>query len=1114
MIKILIVDDNAEERHLNKIRLSSYFDEIDVREAESPIQALEFLKHDKVDCIISDFQMPPFNGLEFLKRLRDGGDETPFIFLTGQGSEQVAAEALRCGADDYFTKDESFAHYQRLHNSILHVVAAYRTKRERDETIRALEESERKYRSLIEAAPNPLAIIQDGKIKYANTHLLGITGYAFEEVFGRPFTAFVPNEEVPKVFGNYGSRMAGEESRFSYETVLLAKDGSRIDVNVSASEVVIEDQRAVLAHFHDIRGQKRIEKASRLNELAVNSSPDLILWIDPHGKLLSANDSAYRALRYSSEDLLSKSIHDVLQDYSRGKWSRLWTEIKRVKSTVVESRITDRDGHTRPVEVLLNYLEYEGSDCCYAIMRNITAPLRSAVEFNDKGPLLASIISSSKDAIIAADKDGTVLVFNPAAEKMFGVPREEALGKSLDRIIPEGYRESHKQYIKDFFTTGYPNGAIGQTIELPACRSDGSSFPIELTLSVGKRDEEPFVLAVIRDISKRKRTELEWRQSERIYRALFEQANDAVFRLSLDGIYLDANQKAADMLGYSREDLVGMLFREVVAPGQVEDAEAQLTYLLEGGRPQAYERAFITKTGEEVISESNVALIRDVEGRPKFFQSIVRDITERKRAEAALRASEEKYRKLIENSPDTIMEIDRDGTIIFANHFGEHINVNDMIGKNVRMLPSPGDHDDFVKDIEKVFSGVSRTESNVFNLLGKLLLGRVFPVLDDEGKVAKVITVATDITALEEAKRARLESEEKFKNILEHAHDAVLIFDLEANIVFANLQAMKLMSPSNGHELIGAKVFNYVLADAKEQAVSALETVIREGVVKNVEVPFTRSDGKNVRVEINASLIRDAEGKPVSILAMCRDISVRKRYEENLMRSRDQLAATNKELEAFSYSVSHDLKAPLRHIKGFSDILNQNYSEKLDDAGRKAMESIGNAVTRMQQIIEGLLRLSSSTNTDLKRSLVDLSSMAEELFELHRSSEPDRAVQVDIEKELNANCDRMMVKTVLDNIICNAWKFTGKKERALIKFGVENCNGERVFFIRDNGAGFDPTKTEKMFIPFQRLSSSKGFEGTGIGLSIVQRIIHKHGGRIWAEGELDRGATFYFTLGE
>jgi light-regulated signal transduction histidine kinase (bacteriophytochrome) len=253
------------------------------------------------------------------------------------------------------------------------------------------------------------------------------------------------------------------------------------------------------------------------------------------------------------------------------------------------------------------------------------------------------------------------------------------------------------------------------------------------------------------------------------------------------------------------------------------------------------------------------------------------------------------------------------------------------------------------------------------------------------------------------------------------------------------------------------------------------------------------------------------------------DISRRQREEEIKELNRDleqrvidrtaQLEATNRELDAFAYSVSHDLRAPLRAISGFSEALLEEYAHKLDDQGKTYLRYLQGGSHEMSDLIDGLLMLSRSTRGGLEPERVDLSALATTVAKELQQAEPDRRVTVTITPGVEAVADLRLLKIVMENLLGNAWKYTGKRADGRIEFGGEEQAGRTVYFVRDNGAGFDMASSDKLFLPFHRLHKASEFPGIGIGLATVERIIRRHDGQIWAQAALGEGATFYFTLG-
>lgn len=320
--------------------------------------------------------------------------------------------------------------------------------------------------------------------------------------------------------------------------------------------------------------------------------------------------------------------------------------------------------------------------------------------------------------------------------------------------------------------------------------------------------------------------------------------------------------------------------------------------------------------------------------------------------------------------------------------------------------------------------------------------------------------------------------------------------------------------------------------DDTERSLKRWSQAVATGENYEVEYRFKRHSDGEYRWHLGrATPARDGQGRIVKWYGTCTDIEEHKRTEQALQENQEQirrinaeleqrvlertaeLAAANKELESFSYSVSHDLRSPLRSIDGFSQALLEDYNDKLDAQAQNYLHRVRAASQRMAQLIDDMLNLSRVSRGEMRREEIDLSRMARDITEQLQRAQPERIVEVKIEDGIEARGDGSLLRIALENLLGNAWKFTSKQPSSRIEFGAQAGDaGEDVFFVRDNGAGFDMAYADKLFGAFQRLHPADEFEGTGVGLATVQRIIRRHGGRIWAESQPGRGATFYFTL--
>jgi PAS domain S-box-containing protein len=357
-------------------------------------------------------------------------------------------------------------------------------------------------------------------------------------------------------------------------------------------------------------------------------------------------------------------------------------------------------------------------------------------------------------------------------------------------------------------------------------------------------------------------------------------------------------------------------------------------------------------------------------------------------------------------------------------------------------------------------------------------------------------------------------SESRLSAITETAADAILTATSQGNILYSNAAAARVFGYSAG-ELSGQPL-TLLMPERfhtghKEGLKRFLATREARVIGRSVELAGRRKDGTEFPLNLSLSSW-EADGETF-FTGILRDITEQKIAEDRLRLQNAQLAVANKELEAFSYSVSHDLRAPLRAIDGFSHALLEDCRDQLSPEGTVHLERIRAATARMGQLIDGMLALARTARSAMVREKVSLSSLAGEIVSHLQRAEPDRQVTVEIAPNLIVEGDRVLLQVMLENLLGNAWKFTSRISDARIEFGSRTGTAQPIYFVRDNGAGFDMKYADQLFGAFQRLHDARDYPGTGIGLATVQRIIQRHGGRVWAESELGRGTTFYFSFG-
>jgi PAS domain S-box-containing protein len=550
-------------------------------------------------------------------------------------------------------------------------------------------------------------------------------------------------------------------------------------------------------------------------------------------------------------------------------------------------------------------------------------------------------------------------------------------------------------------------------------------------------------------------------------------------------------------------------------------------------------------------------LHRDAEGRPLRVLESNTDVTARRRAEEALRESEERFQAMANGIQQLAWMAEADGHIFWYNQ-----RWYEYTGTTFEQMQGWGwqsVHDAAM--LPKVLEGWKGSIASgkpfdmEFPLRGadgcfRMFLTRVMPVRDLENRVVRWFGTNTDISernqteerlaglAQELAGQAKdlarsrdaLETQTlMLRSVLDSIEEGLVAADEQGKFIIWNPAAAKILGlgatnlPSQEWTAhYGLYLEDTVTPFPPDQIplVRAIrgETSTTQMYVRNRELE------KGAWVEVYGGPLRDKNGAMRGGVVALRDVTqkradereIRKlneELEERVIQRTAQLAAANQELEAFTYSVSHDLRAPLRHIGGFSKILVEDFGSAMDPEARCHLQRIQDGTHRMGLLVDELLNLARVGRHALKIQPAGLNSIVEEVISLLQPEAEGRAITWKIAQLPSVECDPILIKQVFQNLIANAIKFTRPRESAVIEIDYRQENGETVFFVRDNGVGFNMKYTDKLFGVFQRLHRAEDFEGTGIGLATVQRIIRKHGGRVWAKAELDKGATFYFTVG-
>jgi PAS domain S-box-containing protein len=599
-------------------------------------------------------------------------------------------------------------------------------------------------------------------------------------------------------------------------------------------------------------------------------------------------------------------------------------------------------------------------------------------------------------------------------------------------------------------------------------------------------------------------------------RLLLESIKDySIVMLDPGGLVTTWNKGAERITGYRSDEIVGRHLSRFYpqADGIQGKPEHELAVAAAEGRCED-EGWRVRKDGTKFWAEVVITPIYNDGGKLSGFSKVTRDVSGRREAER-------KFKDLLEAAPDAMVVVNQSGEIVLLNLQAEKqfgYRRDELLGQKVKNIIPEGFAERLIADdLRSAEDALAQQIGTGIELTGRRKDGGEFPIeimlSPLESAEGILVTAAIrDISVRKAAEKHLAQMEGRYRGLLEAAPDAMVVVNQGGEIVLLNLQAEKQFGYRRD-ELLGQKVKNIIpegfaerlLADGLRSAEDALAQQIGAGL----ELTGRRKDGGEFPIEIMLSPLQSAEG--ILVTAAIRDITERKRHEKTLQEKNSELQVAVNELDAFSYSVSHDLRAPLRAIDGFSQILLKQYAPLLSEEPRKYLQRVRDNTVQMGRLVDDLLRFSRLGRQPLAKQLVPTDTIVEQVLREARQQVAGRSVKVSVGDLPQVWGDAALLKQVFTNLIDNAFKYTRLRDDAVIEIGSHKIGDEQVFLVRDNGVGFDMKYADKLFDVFQRLHRVEDFAGTGVGLAIVQRIVQRHGGRVWAEAAVDHGASFYFT---
>ncbi len=1029
-----------------------------------------------------------------------------------------------------------------------------------------MNDSERRFRELIESLPQLFWTCRvDGPCDYLSKQWVAYTGVPEEEQLGYRWLEQLHPEDKDRIVSEWMEKVKTGES-FDVEFRIRRSDGVYHWFKTRA--VPMRDTEGHIAKWFgsntEVDDLKRsLETQERLVS-TIESSTDLISYADINANILYMNVAGRKLLGLNADDDITRyTIEQFISDDAKhDMFTVTLPEIFRVGGWKGDSAFKDIAGKKIPVALSCSLLKNRNGEPEYLAVnaRDITERKRAEEALQESEERFRIAAETSNDVVYEWDLQQSVQWFGKIDEMLGYNPGE--FPRTLDGLGASVHPEDWVRVMAA--VQAHLEGRVPYAEEYRAIRKDGTFRWWSARGAVTRTpDGKPIRwVGTVTDITDRKKAEEEIKrlndELEETVTQRTAQLKDAlelnqkiistsslgIFACREEGPCIIANPAVAKISGASVDQMLKIDFRELDSwkkNGLFQKVETAL----QTQKEQRAEIHLTTNFGKDAWINYYITTFKSA-GKLHFLMT-VDDITKRKLAEIELERHRDHLQELIQERTTELVssrELLAEAQTMAQLGSWKWDAVKDEITGSEEFYRLFGVGQEQIAHFQQFLSSLhtddrERVQRDVADSLEqrkpydtdyRVILsdgnvryinarGQVF--VDDGGKPLRMMGTCMDITVRKLADQELREREARYKTLVENIPQKILMKDRNYRWVSINENLARDFG-FRPEEVVGKMDADLFLPELAAKYHSDDVRIMETGKTEELEEKYMVA-GKESWVNTIKTPVRDANGEIMGVLGIFWDITERKRAEEEIRllnteleqrvsQRTSQLQAANKELEAFTYSVSHDLRAPLRHASGYVELLSKRCQSNLPENGQHYLSSIADSVRQMGVLIDDLLQFSRTGRMEMRQRDVDMNSIVQEIKESLRTDNPGRTIEWVLGALPSVSGDDAMLRLVWMNLLSNAIKFTRTRKKARIEIGVRKEAKEFVFFVHDDGVGFDMQYAQKLFGVFQRLHPTEEFEGTGIGLANVRRIILRHGGRTWAEGELDKGATFYFSI--
>jgi PAS domain S-box-containing protein len=1029
----------------------------------------------------------------FKKAMRYGGDRTPELFKRKNGErfwvEITSVPVKKDGKLQYL-----LTHWVDI------------TARKRAEE--ALRESEERFRSIVENSQSGIMILDAAyHLTYANDELCRMSGYSRKELIGQDFRQFLDEESQKLIADSYIRRQRGEEIPPRYEFDIVRKDGQERRVEISSA--VIGDSAGevkTVAQILDITERKRAEEALRESEAfqsgLLANSPIPISVVNPDGSLRYVSPALERLTGYSAKELIGrKPPYPYWPEEKRQEVMKGFKRAMRQGGRGVEELYKNKSGEKFWVELTTTPVRKDGKfQYLLANWVDITERKKAEEALRDEATRRRILIDQSSDGIVILDQDGKIYEANQRFAEMLGYTPEEARELHVWDFEAQLNREQVAEMIASI-------GPEGDHFETRHRRKDDTTIDVEISANGAICSGQKLIFCVCREITERKQAEAALRESEEKFSKVFSSSSNAICITSLeDGKFIEANDSFTRFTGYTREEVIGSNTAELDLWVNKEELQHWLNTLKENGEVLNQEFHSRMKSGKIRVGLASAETI-NIGGDPCRI-TVIADITERKQAEEALTDEATRHHILIDESSDGIVILDEKGKVFEANRrFAE------MLGYTLEEVSELHlwDWDAHFKreQLDDMVASVG-PEGDHFETQHRRKDSTIFDVeISTNGAVYAgqklIFCVCRDVTARKRAEEALRESEEKYKTLVETTSDIIWEVDRDGWFSFVSPKIKDLLG-YEADEVVGKKRTLDLIAKGEFRRLLRRfkEINAKREPFFGLEIPHLHKNGSLVTCEVSGIPLLDSAGNFKGYVGIDKDITERRQMQEQLVIA-DRLASVG-ELAA---GIAHELNNPLTSVIGFSQLL---LDKEMSDDVMQDIKVVYSEAQRASQVVKNLLTFARRHTA--AKEMLNLNDIINKVLELRAYEQNLESIIVDARLDSNLPeimADYFQLQQVFLNIIINAEYFMKETHhKGKLTITTEKVGNKVKASFADDGPGIDNENLGHLFDPF--FTTKEVGRGTGLGLSICHGIVAEHGGRIYVESELGKGATFIVEL--